>query len=197
MKASDERPAVHERFGNISWLVAGGLAHIALGVLALLLAVIATFASVIAFGAILAGGGFLQLAQAVQARAWRGLSFYLLTGIVTIFAGISLIMRPAAGALALTLLLAGFFMAQGAFRVVVATMADHLPGRALQVLNGVVTFALGLIIGLQWPEGSLWVIGVVVGIDLISTGASQVAGASLVRRREALGHDAHPSPGVA
>jgi uncharacterized membrane protein HdeD (DUF308 family) len=65
-----ERPEVHDLPDVSSWLLAGGVAHIALGVLALMLAVIATLASVIAFGAILAVGGAVQVVQAARARVW-------------------------------------------------------------------------------------------------------------------------------
>ena len=42
------------------------------------------------------------------------------------------------------------------------------------LLNGVVTLLLGISIWRQWPESSLWVIGLFVGIDLIFNGWSWV-----------------------
>lgn len=196
--STQERAAIHAGSDPSSWLAVGGLTHIGLGVLALLAAVIATFASVLAFGVLLASAGIVQLAQAIRARHRRGLATYLLTGVVSLLAGVSLVLRPDIGALALTLLLAGFFMAQGVFRVVVGVMADRLPGRSLQLVNGVVTFLLGLVIGAQWPASALWVIGVIVGIDLIATGATQVVAAAELRRVVGPGRDlGAPRPGLA
>ncbi len=200
--ATERRPTSGARMSDLApWFVGGGLALVALGVLSLLLAVITTFASVVLFGGLLAAGGLLQVTQATRARGWAGIAFYLLTGVVTAFAGVSLIVRPGVGALALTLLLAGFFMAQGVFRVVVAALVEELPGRWLQVVNGVVTFALGVIIGAQWPEDALWVIGAIVGIDLIATGTAQLVTASELRRGELAHRDdlggARPGLGTA
>jgi uncharacterized membrane protein HdeD (DUF308 family) len=42
------------------------------------------------------------------------------------------------------------------------------------LLNGLVTLLLGISIWRQWPESSLWVIGLFIGIDLIFAGWSWI-----------------------
>ena len=60
-------------------------------------------------------------------------------------------------------------MAVGAFRTLSA-MVVRYPYWGWSLLNGVVTFLLGLIIFRQWPFGSLWVIGLLVGIEMLFFG---------------------------
>ena len=42
------------------------------------------------------------------------------------------------------------------------------------LLNGVISLALGIMIWRQWPESSLWVIGIFVGIDMLFNGWSLI-----------------------
>jgi uncharacterized membrane protein HdeD (DUF308 family) len=44
--------------------------------------------------------------------------------------------------------------------------------RGLAEANGVITALLGIAIWLQWPASSLWVIGMLVGTDLIVNGVT-------------------------
>src|SRR2546425_132118 len=51
----------------------------------------------------------------------------------------------------------------------------------IATLTTVVMFGLGVAIWRQWPESSLWVIGLFVGIDLIFNGWSWVMLAMIVK----------------
>jgi uncharacterized membrane protein HdeD (DUF308 family) len=49
-------------------------------------------------------------------------------------------------------------------------------------MDGIVTLILGLLVWRQWPSSSLWVIGTLVGISMIFTGATRLM-ISLAARR--------------
>ena len=50
----------------------------------------------------------------------------------------------------------------------------HADGAGWILLDGVVTLALGVMIWRQWPSSSLWVIGTLVGINMIMTGVTRL-----------------------
>jgi uncharacterized membrane protein HdeD (DUF308 family) len=69
----------------------------------------------------------------------------------------------------LTLMLAAAFLLGGATRVIYA-LIHSFAGRNWVVMNGFISLLLGIAIWRQWPESSLWVIGLFIGIDLIVNG---------------------------
>jgi uncharacterized membrane protein HdeD (DUF308 family) len=84
-----------------------------------------------------------------------------------------LVESPLRAAAVLTLVLAISFLVGGAARLLFA--ATHkFPGRGWVVVSGVITFMLGAIIWQGWPEASLWVIGLFVGIELVFSGCTWV-----------------------
>jgi hypothetical protein len=48
-------------------------------------------------------------------------------------------------------------------------------------VSGIVTFLLGILVWIQWPESALWLIGTLVGIDMIFNGIWLVMLASSAR----------------
>jgi len=69
--------------------------------------------------------------------------------------------------------MAMFFMIAGLFRIVTALLMRY-PHWGWVLLNGLITFVLGVLIWRQMPGAALWIIGMFVGIDLIFVGWSWV-----------------------
>jgi uncharacterized membrane protein HdeD (DUF308 family) len=93
--------------------------------------------------------------------------------------GAMVFMHPAAGALALTLLLASLFLVGGIFRII-AAIVIRFPRWGWAVASGVITVALGVVVWTGWPLTSLWVIGTLVAIELVFRGWAWVmAGAAM------------------
>lgn len=147
-----------------------GIGLLLLGGIALSASTMTTFASVIFFGWLLLISGIMQAGHALWTRKGSHFLFPLMIGILNAVAGVLLILKPVTGALSLTLLLAGIFTASGLIRVVGAFFVKTRQ-RLWIFFNGLLTLALGVLIGLEWPTSSLWVIGLFVAIDLIFTGA--------------------------
>ncbi len=181
-----------------AWFLCLGIILIVVGIMAIGSAFIATFTTIIVFGSLLLAGGVVQIVNAFLARNWGGFLMHLLAGILHLIVGGLMIEHPLRAAEGLTLMLAAAFLVGGVFRLVVALRQDFT-GRAGVLLHGVVTVLLGIAVWRQWPESSLWVIGVCVGIDLICNGASWVvlglivkAAAARSPRGEREGHSAVP-----
>jgi uncharacterized membrane protein HdeD (DUF308 family) len=155
------------------WFLCLGLALMLVGALALGSAFIATFTTIVVFGSLLLAGGVVQLVNAFLARNWRGFLLHLLAGTLHLIVGGLMIEHPLQAAEGLTLMLAASFLVGGVFRIVVALKEDFA-GRGWILVHGAVAAMLGIAVWRQWPESSLWVIGVCVGIDLLFSGWSWV-----------------------
>ncbi len=166
---------------NMAWFIALGVALIVLGVIAIGDAFLATLVSVLVFGWLLLIGGIIQSVHAAWVRPWSGLVLQLVIGILNIIVGLLIIANPGASAMALTLLLAAFFMVGGVFRIVTAA-SEHLPGRGWALFSGLVNIILGILIWAHWPGSAFWVIGLFIGIDLIFTGWWFITLSMLARR---------------
>lgn len=158
---------------NWGWVLASGIAFVVLGVIALAFSVMTTLASVFVLGWILAFAGIFEAVHAFKLPRWSGVLLELLVAILYVVVGVLMIVRPAAGALSLTLLIGAFFLAGGLFRIVAAA-AVRPPNWGWLLLSGIVTLLLGLLIISEWPASGLWVIGMFLGIDLLFSGTSLI-----------------------
>jgi uncharacterized membrane protein HdeD (DUF308 family) len=77
--------------------------------------------------------------------------------------------------------MAAYFLVAGAFRIF-ASLSTRYEHWGWSLLNGVVTFALGILIWAWWPGSALWVLGVFIGIDLIFSGWTLIS-ISLIARQ--------------
>jgi uncharacterized membrane protein HdeD (DUF308 family) len=161
-----------------------GVVLTVLGVLAVgtALSGIATLATIFSFGILLVVGGVAQIATSFLARAWRGFFLHLLVGILYLVLGGLMIEHPSEAARGLTLMIAAAFLVGGLFRIAFSLAAERFPGWGWVLGNGIVTLIMGILIWRGWPESSVWVIGLFVGIDLFSAGGAWVLLALALRR---------------
>ncbi|MGV2829090.1 HdeD family acid-resistance protein [Myxosarcina sp. GI1(2024)] len=90
-------------------------------------------------------------------------------------AGIVLLVYPLEGVVTLTLVLAAFLLLEGVFELILAFQLRPNSSNWWWVLaDGIVTLVLGLLIWLEWPASAAWVIGLLLGISLISSGLSRL-----------------------
>src|SRR5574340_170207 len=151
------------------YFLASGIAFLVLGTIALAFATLSTLAAVFGFGVALFFGGMFQTVHAFTTSKWSGFLLDLLVGMLYITAGLLMAVHPLAGAQSLTLLLVAFFLVMGMSRTMGALMLRP-PSWGWLLLSGIVTFLLGIVVWVQWPESALWVIGTLVAIDMIFNG---------------------------
>jgi uncharacterized membrane protein HdeD (DUF308 family) len=175
------------------WFLALGIALILLGGLAIGASVAATLITVIFIGCVLLCEGALQiLASFLYTPMERVL---LASGFLAVIVGLLLVAKPVDSAIALTLLMASFFVGGGLFRIVAATLIAFR-GRSWMFLGGVVELALGILIWGRWTPQDitslLWIIGTFVGINLMFRGWSFVVIAMTLRSLPTSSPDAVP-----
>jgi uncharacterized membrane protein HdeD (DUF308 family) len=156
------------------WLFLGfGLVSVIVGLLAISSTFAATLASVVFFGVLLLIEGITEVIHAVMVRNWRSFALHLLAAALYLIVGLFMLEDPVRAAAVLTLLLAAAFFAGGLLRIVFS-LAVRFPSWPWVLLNGAVDLILGALIWSGWPESSLWVIGLFLGIDLVFHGWSWV-----------------------
>jgi uncharacterized membrane protein HdeD (DUF308 family) len=175
---AETRTAAREGAG---WVIALGVIQVIVGTVAVLLAIPATYVTVIMVGVLALLGAVSQFVSVFLSRRWQGVLLHLLVAILYGAVGLITIAQPTLAATTLTLLLAVMLIVGGLFRVFVAAGARfHDWGWAL--LSGAISVLLGVLIWSGWPATSLWVIGLFVGIDLIFIGWTWVAVGLTLRR---------------
>ncbi|MGO9700627.1 MAG: HdeD family acid-resistance protein [Xanthobacteraceae bacterium] len=156
------------------WFLAFGIALVVLGVLAIGRAVTATIVSILFFGWLLLLACGIEVAQAIVVGHWAGFFHHLVAAILFGVTGFLIVTRPLLGAEVATMLMAVFFLIGGLFQVISSAWVA-LPGWGWQLVDGIITFILGVLVLAQWPVSGLWVIGLFIGIDLIFYGGAWIA----------------------
>ena len=163
------------------WFMAFGVLIALLGTLAIALVVSATIASVFLIGIVMIFAGAVEIVIGFGSRTWSRFFLWVAAGLLYLVAGVIAIAQPFFAAVIFTLLLGAGLLATGIVRLWVAW---HLPARQskrLVVVSGVVTAVLGLVITLGWPGDSLFILGMLLGIDLIFYGAGWIGFGLLLR----------------
>jgi uncharacterized membrane protein HdeD (DUF308 family) len=156
------------------WMLALGIVQIIAGALAIAVPVVASLAAVAVFGAILIVTAIMQIAHAFKVRAWPRSLWYGLGGLLYAIAGVLVALYPFSGALTLAVLIAILLIAEGSARIVFGTGLRPLPGWGWLVAAGISSILVGVILLLGWPTTALWGIGLLLGVNLIFTGAANV-----------------------
>lgn len=126
-------------------------------------------------------GGVLQLLGSTRERSWVAYFWELLLAVAFVLLGISLLLNPLEGVLSLTLVLAVLLLASGAAKLVMALSAM---GKRLfwpLVLSGIVSVALAGMIFFNFPSSAAIVLGVLLAVELISSGVAIVLAALFLR----------------
>jgi uncharacterized membrane protein HdeD (DUF308 family) len=170
---------VEEIRSSWGWFLVLGILSVILGLSCIVFNVNATFASVLVFGWILLISGFVALIEAFRTGAWRGFFLYLLSVVFRGVTGYLLIRYPLMGAETLTFVLASFFIVGGVFRAIASSVAKF-PRWGWAVFSGAVSAILGGMLLAQMPGSGLWLIGLAIGVDLISAGIAEIGFATAI-----------------
>lgn len=164
------------------WLLIAGVLAIVGGVIAILVPAVASVGVAIFIGWMLVFGSVFLFIDAFAVRDVGRLVLRTLLALLTLAAGLSLLLAPLKGTYTLTVLLVLYFALAGVVRIGVAVAERGLPGAGMTAFNGVVTLLLAILIGAELPESSDWAIGLLVGIDFLFFGFAALAAASALKR---------------
>ena len=107
--------------------------------------------------------------HAFWTKGWGGFVWQVLLGILYIAFGVVLVGQPVASALILTYVLGLLLLISGVVRVLLG-ISHWKEAGWIMLLSGVFGVLAGLVILTGFPMTGLWVLGFVLGVDLISHG---------------------------
>jgi len=153
-----------------------GLVMTILGLFAVAAPVIVTLAVDIYAGWLFLISGIVGIVTLFTRQNVSSFLWTLIAAVLALVVGFLLIWRPAAGVLSLTLLLIGFFIAEGIVQILAAFKYRSAVGNAWtwMLFSGIVDLVLAAIILMGWPGTAAWTLGLLVGINLFMSGLALV-----------------------
>ncbi len=151
-----------------------GIVMIALGIGALLMPVLSSLIIGILIGWLMFISGIIAVASAFSFRGTGLFAWQLIGGLVPLVAGALLLVFPAQGLIALTVLVGIVFLLTGIAQSSFAFWVRPSPNWGWILASAVISIALGGFVLMALPEASAVLLGVLFGIDFVSTGVSMV-----------------------
>ena len=154
--------------------LAEGIFFIILGIGAMVIPHFFTVAVVIFLGWVMLFGGIVHLSRALIFSNMSGFWLWLFMGILQTIAGYLFIARPAVGILTITLLMTLFFAFEGLAKISLAFMIRPLANWGFMLFSGITALVFALIIATSWQETAPWLLGLLLGINMVFLGWSLV-----------------------
>jgi len=167
---------------SVGWSIALSVLMILTGVLAIMIPPVAGIAVLVVVAWLLMFSGAAHLVFAWHTRTAGGMVWELLLGILYILVGVYALLNPVAGLASLTLVLAIYLFMEAVLELILSFRLRPLAGSNWLLIDGIITLILAVLIWRSWPSSSEWVIGTLVGISMLFSGAARLS-LSLAARR--------------
>ncbi len=165
------------------WFLLLGVVSLIAGVFAIAHPLLVTLAGVIFIGASLLVGGIFQVIQSFMTKEWRGFALSIIGGLLSIIGGVLIMQEPVAGSIVITLFLLAVLVVSGVVRIVIAVQHRDMPMWWLLALGGLVSVVVGVLLYATMPWSSLWILGTLIGVELIFEGVGWTSFSLDLRRR--------------
>ena len=152
------------------WYLVQSALMILAGLLALVYPAVSSVAVVLFLGWLLIISGILQGISLIGARHVPHFWLQLVSVVLFVIVGILFLRNPGESLLTLTLLLIMFFMVEGISKVIFALTIRPFPNWGWVLGSGIVGILLALYLWSSIPVTAIWLLGVLLGIELICEG---------------------------
>lgn len=151
-----------------------GILMILLGLTVIGFSVAATFITVVTLGIVLAIRGLFEGVYALFSMDREWFWRRLLGGILSLVIGVLILSRPGLTIAALTLFIAAFLIADGLFKAIAAPIS-HQARWGWEMASGILAVIIGVWVWSGWPTNALWLIGLLIGVEILSQGIAMMA----------------------
>ncbi|MDG5816579.1 DUF308 domain-containing protein [Chitinispirillales bacterium ANBcel5] len=165
-----------------------GVGQIALGLIVIILAGVATWIMLLVLGAVLLIRGIMDGYSALGIKKEKSFVPKISIAVLSAVTGILLLTWPQAGVAIVSLFLGALFIIEGIYKVSVSVVEKGIKWKHV-ALGGVLSIGLGIFIFTQWPVVNFWLLGTLVGLELVINGWSITIVSMAVRKNES--HGAH------
>ncbi len=152
------------------WFLGAGVILILLGAAAIAVPIVASLAIETLFGWILLAGGLIKIVHSFRASNTGKCLLRLLGGVMYLAIGGIFLFYPLQGVLTLTLLLAILFVLEGIIKIAVSLRIRPMLNWGWMLTSGIAAFILAVLIFSGYPGDTTWVLGLLVGINLVFSG---------------------------
>ncbi len=153
--------------GRFFWL---GVLMVVLGFGAIVFPMVSTLVATLLVGWVFLIFGAFSLYGAFSIHGTGPFFAALLLSLLSIMSGVYMLVNPLGGAAALTLVVGVLLMFQGAFEIFFAFEIRPLPGWVGMLISGIASTILAVLIVASWPAISVIVLGILLGMNFLSTG---------------------------
>ena len=159
---------------RVNWrlFLTQGVVTTILGVVAVIWPQISTVAVDVYIGVIFFLVGAVGLALMFFAPTVSSFLWSLLTAALSLVAAVMLLWHPVEGAVPVTMVLIAFFIVEGIFQTIIAFSYRDLFSESWgwMLASGIADLALAALIIAGWPGTASWALGLIVGVNLITSG---------------------------
>ena len=167
------RHELHHVRSHWCWFLFLGILLLVCGVMALTFPFVAATAAMSVLSIVLLVAGVATIIGSFWTGKWSGFLVQLLMGMLYVAAGFVVSERPLVSILLVTIYVAVSFMVMGVFRIL-AALTIRFPQWGWTLLNGAVTFLVGLSIYRHLSLSAAWVVGLLVGVELLFSGLNWI-----------------------
>ena len=167
---------------NAGMLIVFGVVEIIVGVLAIAAPAIAGGAVAVMIGILLVAAGIARLFSAFLADSFGSGTLTFIWGLIVAASGFYFMIRPGLGMATLALLLAVVFFVDGILRVIMSFKMKPVSGWGWMLFGGIVSVVLAIMIWRQFPLSGVWMVGTLVGINLLFSGFTTISVATAAKR---------------
>ncbi len=147
-----------------------GILFVILGVLALSVPAAFAIAFELVIGWLFLIGGTIQLYRSIQSNKAPGFWWSILSALLAMVFGILLVFHPLQGLVALTAIIAAYFLVEGVVKIFFAISVQNFANWGWLLLSGILSIVIALIVFSGWPYSAMWFIGILMGVYLIING---------------------------
>ncbi len=167
--------------GEWWWFLILGILLVVSGLVSLVYPLVASVAVVMVLGMSLLISGVATIITSFWAGKWSAMLLQLFIGIFYTVLGFMIMDRPILSTVSLTLVVAVMLIVVGVMRSI-AALVIRFPQWGWSLLSGVLATLVGLMIYRNLEEDALWVIGTLIGIQLVFDGWFWIMLSAAIRR---------------
>jgi len=164
----------------ILWLIVGIIAVLG-GIFALLNPFAATITAEQIAARFFLFAGIIQLVAVFQQEGWGSRIWTLILAAAFIWLGVTLLINPLSGILSLTLAAAILFLINGVAKIFFSFSTRGSGFFWAILLSGVISVILAVMVFANFPASAAVLLGILLAVELLSSGAALIAFALFVR----------------
>jgi len=165
-----------------TWYLIQGVLMALAGIVALIYPFVSTVALVVVLGWLLILSGIVQGISLIGAQNVPNFWLQLVSVVLSIIVGVLFLRRPGEAVVTLSLLLIVFFMVEGFAKLLFSLTIRPLPNWGWVFASGIIGILLSFYLLANLTTTAVWLLGVLLGIQLIFEGMALSSLAWQVRR---------------